>query len=795
MMEHRVEILSPGGDIDAVKAAVLAGADAVYMGMKKFNARKRAENITSEQLADLINIAHSRNVKIFITMNILLTEKEIPEAVETVAELINQGVDAIIVQDIGFAYLLEKYFPALEVHASTQMTTHNSLQIDFIKKFGIKQLNFARELSKEELIPLIEHTKKQNLKSEIFVHGAYCISCSGICYMSAFMAAQPGNRGACLQPCRRRYSTNEKSEKKYLLSLKDNNAFSHAGELLEIKADTLKIEGRIKGFNYVYQVTSAWHRQTDALYNNETINSSLEENVKKVFNRDFSAGYFEGSISSRMFIDSPLDQSLRQIGKVDSYTADKKLLIMNDSVELEESNRINIYTSENLFICGAVVKKKINTYSFEIEIENQLKGKIQKGQLVMLLENLNESERLKKQLDLMKPSKKILNVKVKGKNGEKLLAEFSFNGKTVITESETLLSPAEKNSLTGESLSNQFSRLGDTQFELGDIDIKELEDGLFIPVKELNRMRREAVENMLPPVSVFKFNEQKKKNTIRQKKLALLISDTEDMDFIDSHFEGFVFLETGTSTKLSSFKSGIYPWIPAFITNAEIPFYEKLINELDPEIIVSDNSGIGSYAGDKGIKWIAGPQLNSSNGYSFEAYQNKGQAAGAFYSSEINREQINQISVPDNFTTFLNVFGNILLMTTRQCLFQKPGLCPAKKTQVDKHCLKGCSNYTEYFDEMNVPFHITKTPGFIHRIFNDASLFIPEAVTQTNADYYLLDFRSFPFFNLNKKDKITIYRFFNNIIRNGVIDKQQEKLIKEILKNTTRGNYTRGFEE
>ncbi|MBI9071142.1 MAG: U32 family peptidase [Melioribacteraceae bacterium] len=789
--KNNIEILAPGGDPDSIKAAILAGADAVYLGLKKFNARKRAENIDNQQLADLINIAHSRNVKIYITMNILLTQQEIPEALEIVDELIYLGIDALIVQDAGLCYLLKKEFPDLEVHASTQMTTHNFLQIEFLKKLGVKQLNFSRELSADELKPLIKCSHNNEIKTEFFVHGAYCISCSGICYMSAAIAAQPGNRGACLQPCRRQYSTNEESEKDYLLSLKDNNALPHAEELIEAGADTLKIEGRIKGYNYVYEVTNTWRETVDKLFSSK---SADFKRVEKVFNRDFSTGYFQGSVSDKMFITSPLDQSLKQIGIIENYTANTKQLFIDRKTDLKNGDRINIYTPENKFICGAIIKGSLKQNTFNIEIENQLKGKILKGQLVMFLSDQSQAEILKSNIDQLAPISDKLNVTVTGKINEPLRATFSSGNKKIEVISESVLAAAQNLGLNKETLIKQFGRLGETQFQLGDIDVSQLEDSLFIPVKELNNMRRYAVDKFVIVKPEFIFKKKEPGKVKRTKKLALLISDESEIEYFSNNFDGQIFFETTTYTKIEKLNRRINLWLPPFIVDKEIPYYQNLITELNPNLVVSENSGLGNWCGNNGQNWIAGPQLNSSNGYSFDTYKELANASGGFYSTEINKNQIKDFSVPDNFNTYYNVFGNVLLMTTRQCLFLKPNLCPFNKSKTDISCIKGCDNYTKYFDERNIPFHIVKSYGHINRIFNDALLFLPEAINDINAEYFLLDFRQFAFSKLTREQKLRITRFFQSTIDLKKLDQTELKSIKGIIGSVTRGNYQRGFE-
>ncbi|MBO7093472.1 MAG: U32 family peptidase, partial [Spirochaetia bacterium] len=331
MNNSKPELLAPAGDYDCAKAAVLAGADAVYMGLKKFNARERASNLGLEELKEIVSIAHSHGTKIYVTMNTLLTDTELYEAVQCASDILNAGADAIIVQDAGLAYVLHHYLPDLELHASTQMTTHNCLQVDFLKELGIKNINFARELSADELETVIAYTKEKGIKTEIFVHGAYCISCSGICYMSSFISSQAGNRGKCLQPCRRRYSLTPHGEKSYFFSLKDNNALSNLDKIKEIGADALKIEGRIKNYGYVYTTVSAYRHALDSSYDDPAV-TDQDSDVSQVFNRGFTTGYFDRCISPDMFVESPLDQSMVQAGTVLSYTADRQEL----AVDLEK---------------------------------------------------------------------------------------------------------------------------------------------------------------------------------------------------------------------------------------------------------------------------------------------------------------------------------------------------------------------------------------------------------------------------------------------------------------------------
>ena len=181
----RIELLAPGGDIDSIKAAVFAGADAVYCGLDRFNARNRAANISFDDLQGILRLAHQNGCQVFLTLNIIIVDREIPSIINLLNKLVNTSIDGIIVQDLGLFYLLSNYFKSLKIHASTQLTTHNEGQIQFLNKLKATRVNLSRELNIHEIRALTSVAHQNNILTEVFVHGSYCISFSGICYMSS----------------------------------------------------------------------------------------------------------------------------------------------------------------------------------------------------------------------------------------------------------------------------------------------------------------------------------------------------------------------------------------------------------------------------------------------------------------------------------------------------------------------------------------------------------------------------------------------------------------------------------
>ena len=323
-MKRNIELLAPGGDIDSIKAAILAGADAVYCGLDKFNARGKAVNISFNDLNGILRLAHKNNCKVFLTLNIIIVQSEIPALFGLLNKLINTSIDGIIVQDLGLLYLLTTYFKNLKIHASTQLTTHNIGQLEFLHKLKVTQVNLSRELNIEEITELTKFAHKKNILTEVFVHGSNCISFSGLCYMSSVHNGSSGNRGRCSQPCRDQYLQTEIG-KDFPLNLKDNSAYFDLKEIIDAGVDSIKIEGRIKKFHYVYTVVDAWRKQLESFYaENKLISNNT--NLYKVFNRDFSNAFLKGNITKTMFIDNPRDNSAQ-------HRADMNGCISNEDME------------------------------------------------------------------------------------------------------------------------------------------------------------------------------------------------------------------------------------------------------------------------------------------------------------------------------------------------------------------------------------------------------------------------------------------------------------------------------
>ncbi len=350
------QILAPCGDMDALKAAIANGADALYLGLDLFNARIRAKNFTLDNIEEAVRLAHANGVKVYVTLNIAIYDKEINSVLSYVSKLWIACVDALIVSDLGIASLIRKYFPSLEIHASTQCSVHNLDGANFLyEKMGSEQVVLARELPKKEIEYITKNTKA---RTEIFVHGAHCMSVSGQCLMSYAMGGRSGNRGECAQPCRLQYKICGKNS--YPLSLKDMSLNGHINEIIDTGAHTLKIEGRMKSSDYVGGTVSVWRRLI-----NEKRNATKDEKstLEGLFSRQgFTDGYFVNSISSKM-LGIRTDENKEQSRKIAAQDDEGKLQLNKVKINLY-AKLISGEKAELTLTCG---DKTVTAYGDIVE--------------------------------------------------------------------------------------------------------------------------------------------------------------------------------------------------------------------------------------------------------------------------------------------------------------------------------------------------------------------------------------------------------------------------------------------
>lgn len=370
------ELLLPVGNVENFYAALEGGADAVFLGLKDFNARGRAANFTNKQLAEIVHVAKERGVKIYVTLNIIIKNNELLQLLDVLNLLDKSGVAAVIIQDWGVYHLIKQFFPRLEVHASTQMANHNSLGVNHAHKMGISRTILARELTFSELSDITQRSKSE---IEVFSHGALCYSFSGMCLFSSFLGGSGANRGLCAQPCRRGYKSG--TEEKYVFSLKDNQLIDLIPKFSELGVASIKIEGRLKSAEYVYRVAKAYRMMLDD-------HSKLSE-ARSLLDLDFGrekTAYFMGGDVSKSISQTP-NMGLF-IGKV--LKSNNGFVEFTSNYDLEEGNRVRMRSAkgDNRKAIKLRQLEQISVNRFAVKLE---KTDVVRGDLVFLM-GLNQEK-------------------------------------------------------------------------------------------------------------------------------------------------------------------------------------------------------------------------------------------------------------------------------------------------------------------------------------------------------------------------------------------------------------------
>ncbi|KRH96879.1 U32 family peptidase [Cylindrospermopsis sp. CR12] len=512
------ELLAPAGDWECAKAAVENGADAIYFGLDKFNARMRSHNFTISDLPELIEFLHLRGVKGYVTLNTLIFTSELQEVEQYLKTMITAGVDAVIVQDVGICRLIRHLSSDFPIHGSTQMTITSAAGVNFAKSLGCQLVVLARECSIKEINKIQQQILDKNipLPLEIFVHGALCVAYSGQCLTSEALGGRSANRGECAQACRMPYDliADEKivdlGNRKYLLSPQDLSGIEVLPELVNCGVTSLKIEGRLKTPEYVANVTQVYRQALDkiakpgnsqisATSHNITYKQDYKYPLEMAFSRGLYTGWLRG-INNQELVHA-------NFGKKRGVYVGEVTRIKNEQITLKIVAPIKAGDGV-VFDCGhpelpeeggrvytVTQKGKEVVLTFGRDAINP--RKIHIGDKIWKTSDPELDKAIRQTYTGENPHfTKPIHLELFGETGEKLIAIVRDEiGNIVKIESEILLVEAHTKPLTAEKLQEQFGRLGNTPFHLGTLENKIM-GNVILPVSELNRMRRELVTRL-----------------------------------------------------------------------------------------------------------------------------------------------------------------------------------------------------------------------------------------------------------------------------------------------------------
>lgn len=675
----KIEVLAPAGSMESLYAAINKGADAVYLGGNKFSARAYASNFDNENMKKAIDYAHSYGVKIYVTINTILKENEIEEAVRYVGYLYEIGADALIIQDLGLFKRIKEEFPDFELHASTQMTIHNGEAAIYFKEKGFHRVVLSREMTIDEIKYI---SKDLNIETEMFVHGAICVSYSGQCLMSSIIGGRSGNRGRCAQPCRMEYILKgEKSgeQKGYLLSPKDMCTIDDVKDIVESGTNSLKIEGRMKRPEYVAGVVDNYRKAVDkVLFKKKYNENEGKKQLLQLFNRSgFTNAYLKGNTGKDMMsFNSPKNAGI-PLGVVEKSCEItlKESLSLGDGIRYKDKG----FSVSKILLNGKEVSSaNIGDTVKLFPIDYRKGDKLFKSLNKQLFEELE---------DYIKPySKKIpLRGKVKFIVDSPIELTVMYNDKEYTFYGE-IVQKAEKKPLDRDRIEESLKKSGDIPFKLEIIKFTDFENG-FLRISALNNLRREALEGISKSIcKEYRRNRIKRDCTLVTNKVSNNIDIPEIYSCITKdqlkallecnvkHIAFDIFSrEIGAlriSDLINTFEAlgnSVNLYIKtSSIIKGEFDRVCKFIDKAKPYIkgIITSNIGlINVYKNSFNI--IGDYKLNIMNSQSLEFYQRE--ITIPTLSMEINRTEIKDILRRNKGNNAYVIYGKPELMISEYC--------------------------------------------------------------------------------------------------------------------------------
>lgn len=657
------ELLAPAGNMEALKAAVSNGCDAVYLGMQKFGARAYSENFDYELLKEAVEYAHLRDVKIYVTMNTIVFEAEIEDMKAQLHKLNELGVDGVIVQDLAVFEYGVSHFEDMEVHCSTQMGIDDAEGTMLFKELGAKRVVLARETPIERVK---EIKRVCQIPLEIFVHGALCVSYSGNCLMSGLIGYRSGNRGRCVGSCRKMYELIDRSTRQvlgqnYLLSTKDLNTIEHIEDLKEV--DSLKIEGRMKEPAYVANVTAKYRKALDEGYSKQD-----GEGLTKTFNRTYTAGYLFGEDPANITNVQRPNNFGYEIGTVTKAykgmyeIALKKILNQNDIIRIDHGGEdVNLSVVKLYDRDGNLVNRAEKTAYIKV------KEKLSAGDIVYKTKDYMYYKELEENLE-QEFRRFPLSLKIFAYPGAHLIVDAEGLGCHVVYEGEDILEEAKNQPTSREQVIKQMGKLNDTVFGLGDVEFEEC--NAFLPVKILNSARREVVQALY---------DAKIASKLRREKAAAAAAEKQPITFPVK--ESYLTASVTTKEQYEACrKAGISEiYFENIVRRNQIKYQPR-----EGELLVGGYGGIYAYK-DKN-PFVTDYSLNVVNSVSCYELHRLG-AKRVTLSYELNRAQIKELidayfDANDGYPALeMIVYGRAPLLFTKYCPLKKMGRCGTCKKQ------------------------------------------------------------------------------------------------------------------
>lgn len=774
----KTEILAPVGNMDMLYAAVKGGCDAVYLGGKLFSARAFADNFSIEDIKNIVEYCHLNNVKVYVAVNILIHDYEIKDALKYVYDLYNIDVDALIIQDLGLASLINKNLPDFDLHASTQINIYNEYGARQLKDMGFKRVVLSRETPYKEIKRIKENV---DIELEVFIHGSLCVATSGQCLMSSYIGGRSGNRGKCAQPCRKNYTVYNSdfkiidSNEKAYLSTKDLCTYEDVKKLSDIGVDSLKIEGRMKKPEYVFTVVKEYKEKISG------INHSTDDLIE-VSNRGFTKGL--------IFDDYGINFAEVQRGNFSKgitvgevvYTKNTPGIIFTQN--MIKGDILNVESDRGRFYQITLTKNYNKGDRFVSDHIYDAKNKSEVRRI--------SSRKIKNNLEnaLKQKSFKDINMKFIGKMDDYPKLYLYYNNKVFEAKGTEKITKALNRPVDKENIYNQLSKIKDTDYSLSNLSI-DIDENIFLPLKTLNKLRRNVINQLENSRSNFndrmykdfnkaiiKYSDNKEYND--KKNINIELMDNKLIERINTKIINDIYIQKLEDMEnIICLENNIFYKLPRFASSDDLfelkKNIDKYINNIDGFLInnLGDIKFIQENYSEKII--IGDYGLNILNGFTLsETYNLK--INRSTLSTELNIEEIKSITNFNIGDSELIISGYLTSMIMIQCPFSI-----IKKCKDTKGC-KNCNYAKGYYlkDEFKEMFKVIRINNYTE-LFNSKKLetidFIEELKKLRINNYRIIVDES----SLDSDSIEDYYNALNNYS------------YKNIFSDYTKGHYYRGI--
>lgn len=779
---NKVELLAPAGSMESLYAAINNGADAVYLGGSKFSARAYASNFDNENMKIAVDYCHSYNVSIYVTMNTLLKESELSEAIKYVGYLYEIGVDALIIQDLGLLKLVKERYPDFEVHASTQMTVHNGEGALYFKDKGFHRIVLSRELSLDEIKYI---SKDLNVETEIFVHGALCVAYSGKCLMSSMIGGRSGNRGRCAQPCRKEYileSTENGNKKGYLLSPKDMCTIDNMKEIINSGTYSLKVEGRMKRPEYVAGVVENYRKAIDKELKKANFDiQSGKKVLLQLFNREgFSNAYMKKNVGRDMMSYSFPKNTGVEIGKVegDGSVLLKQDIGIGDGIRYKDKG----FTISKILLNNNEVKNAKIGDRVKISPVEYKKGDI--------LFRTSSKELFDSLEGGIRPYIKKLPLvgEIEFKIDKPIKLRTTFNGEVFEVEGD-VVELAQRKALEMIRIEENLMKSGDYPYRFSKIIFNEFEDG-FIRISSLNNLRRELFDKIIKRTTA-KYRRRREKV---DSSCDIILKEPSNIDIlftcttkeqlntlVNNNIKNIgidIFNKSRLGINIKDLENNkdlnLYLLLPEII-KTEFDGIVSVIEKCKPYIkgLITSNAGIIKKYKDE-LMLIGDYKLNIYNSQSLEFYRQD--LNNVTLSMEINRKEIKEANKKKFKGVSYVIYGKPEVMVSEYC--------PIGSTFGNKNTVRECNESClrdefTLVDEVNARFRVMTDKFCRSHILNSVPLNLIEEIDDMKSlgiDSFRVDFKD--------ENEVDILRVLDMI--NGKC--------KIEGKYYTKGHYRRGVE-